>query len=79
MVQPSQQHVAPRVKGVEWSLGTRGLRIVAAFWAAWDYADLLCTRMPGTYISPVTSPSVPFNYCDSVSKILHLSITFLKK
>ena len=28
MVQPSQQHVAPCVKGVEWGLGTRGLRIV---------------------------------------------------
>ena len=33
MVQPSQQHVVPCVKGVEWGLGTRGLRIVAAFWA----------------------------------------------
>jgi len=33
MVQPSQQHVAPCVKGVEWGLGTRGLRMVAAFWA----------------------------------------------
>ena len=33
MVQPSQQHVAPYVKGVEWGLGTRSLRIVAAFWA----------------------------------------------
>ena len=33
MVQPSQQHVAPCVKGVEWGLGTRGLRMLAAFWA----------------------------------------------
>ena len=33
MVQPSQQHVAPCVKGVEWGLGTRDLRMVAAFWA----------------------------------------------
>ena len=33
MMQPSQQHVAPCVKGVEWVLATRGLRIVAAFWA----------------------------------------------
>ena len=33
MVQPSQQHVAPCVKGVEWGLDTIGLRIVAAFWA----------------------------------------------
>ena len=31
MVQPSQQYVAPCVKGVEWGLGTRGLRMVAAF------------------------------------------------
>ena len=34
MVQPSQQHVAPFVKGVEWRLGTRGLRMVVAFWPA---------------------------------------------
>ena len=33
MVQPSQQHVAPFVIEVEWGLGTRGLRMVAAFWA----------------------------------------------
>ena len=33
MVQPSQQYVAPCVKGFEWELNTRGLRIVAAFWA----------------------------------------------
>ena len=33
MVQPSQQHVAPCVKGVEWVLGTRGLRMMAAFLA----------------------------------------------
>ena len=33
MVQPSQQHVAPCVKGIEWGLGTRGLRMVAAYWA----------------------------------------------
>ena len=26
-MQPSQQHVSPCVKGVEWGLGTRGLRI----------------------------------------------------
>ena len=31
MVQPSLQHVASCVKGVEWRLGTRGLRLVAAF------------------------------------------------
>ena len=30
---PSQQHVAPCVKGVKWGLGTRGLRMVAAFMA----------------------------------------------
>ena len=33
MVQSSQQHVALRVKGVEWGLGRSGLRIVAVFWA----------------------------------------------
>ena len=33
MVQPSQQYVAPCVKGVEWRLGLRGVRMVAAFWA----------------------------------------------
>ena len=31
MVQPSQQRVAPCVKGIEWGFGTRGLRMVAAF------------------------------------------------
>ena len=33
MIQPSQQHVAPCLKMVEWGLGTRGLRVLAAFWA----------------------------------------------
>ena len=33
MVQPSQQHVAPYVKGFEWRMGQIGLRMVAAFWA----------------------------------------------
>ena len=32
-MQLSPQHVAPFVEGVEWGLGTKGLRIVAAFWA----------------------------------------------
>ena len=32
MVQPSQQHVAPYVKEVEWGLDMRGLRMMAAFW-----------------------------------------------
>ena len=31
MVQHSQQHVAPCVKGIEYGLDTRGLRMVAAF------------------------------------------------
>ena len=30
-VQPSQQHVAPCVKVVEWGLDTRSLRMLAAF------------------------------------------------
>ena len=33
MVQLSQQHVAPCLKRVEWGLGTKGLRMVVAFWA----------------------------------------------
>ena len=33
MVQPSQQYVAPYLKGVEWGLGPIGLRMVATFWA----------------------------------------------
>ena len=33
MVQPSQQHVAPCVRGVEWGLDMKVLRMVAAFWA----------------------------------------------
>ena len=33
VVQPSQQHVAPCVKVVEWEFGTRGLRMLVAFWA----------------------------------------------
>ena len=32
-MQPSQQHVASCVKGVEWEMSTRSLRMVAAFWA----------------------------------------------
>ena len=31
MVQLSQQHVTPCVKGVDWGFGTRGLRMMAAF------------------------------------------------
>ena len=33
MVQLSQQHVAQCIKGVEWGLDTRDLRLVAACWA----------------------------------------------
>ena len=33
MVQSSQQHAAPCVKGIEWGLGTRGLRMVTAYWS----------------------------------------------
>ena len=32
-MQSSQQHVALREKRFEWGLGTRGLRMVAEFWA----------------------------------------------
>ena len=31
--EPSQQHLAPCVNAFEWGLGTRGFRIVTAFWA----------------------------------------------
>ena len=37
MVQPSQQHVTPCVKGIGWELNTRGLRIGAAFEPASRY------------------------------------------
>ena len=33
MVQPSKQHVTPSVKVVEWGFGTRGLGMLALFWA----------------------------------------------
>ena len=33
MVQPSQRHVAPCVKVVEWGLGTRSWKMLVAFWA----------------------------------------------
>ena len=32
-MQPSQQHFTPCVEGVEWGLDTRGLRMLAVFWA----------------------------------------------
>ena len=44
MVQPSQQHVAPSVKEVEWRLGTRCLRLLAAFWVR---IPLKVTQMAG--------------------------------
>ena len=39
MVQPIQQHIAPCVKVVEWGYGTRGLRMLAAFWAGFPVED----------------------------------------
>ena len=33
LLPPLWWYVVPCVKGVEWVLGTRGLRMVAAFWA----------------------------------------------
>ena len=33
MMQPNQKHVAPRVKLVMWGFDTRGLGMLAAFWA----------------------------------------------
>ena len=43
MLQPSQQHVALCVKGVEWGLGTRGLRMVVAFWAGISVSSAIGT------------------------------------
>ena len=38
MVQPSQQHIAPCVKEVEWGLGTRGLRMLCCDkWPGWKW------------------------------------------
>ena len=39
MVQPSQQYFAPCLKGVEWGLGTRGLRTVTVFWVGIPVED----------------------------------------
>ena len=40
IVQPSQQHVAPCVQGAEWGFGTRGLGMVAVFWAGIPVEDI---------------------------------------
>ena len=53
MVQPSQQHVALCLKEVESRLGTRGFRIVAAFWAGIPRQSLInysCNFFDGVYI-----------------------------
>ena len=39
MVLSSQQHVEPFVKGFKGGLGTKGLRILAAFWAGIPVED----------------------------------------
>ena len=39
MVQPSQQYVAPCVKMVKWGFGTRGMRMLAAFWVGIQVED----------------------------------------
>ena len=44
MVQPSQQHVAPCVKGVKWGFGTRHLRML--------YPSIVCS-----YLYPITLDS----------------------
>ena len=38
MMQPSQEHVAPCVKGVEWELGTTGFRMLESFILAYVHA-----------------------------------------
>ena len=41
MVKPSQQHVAPCLKVVEWELGTRGLRLLLLFLTNFDLISLV--------------------------------------
>ena len=60
-MQPSQQHFAPCVKGVEWGLGTRGLRMLAAFWAGipvevTQEADAVPRCRSGAIGTPFQSP-----------------------
>ena len=45
MVQPSKHHAAPCVKGVEWELDTRGLRIVAALWSGIPVSTALTVQV----------------------------------
>ena len=61
MVQPSQQYVPSYVKGVEWGLGTRGLRMVAAFWAGipvefTEEAGVVLRFRHAAIVSPFQSP-----------------------
>ena len=58
MVQLSQQHDAPCVKGVDWGLGTRGLRMVAAFWAS---IPVKVTQEAGVNAVDVLSSGHPFS------------------
>ena len=44
MMQSSQQHVAPCVIGIEWGLGTRGFRMLVAFWPG---IPVVVTQMAG--------------------------------
>ena len=52
MVQPSLQHVTPCVKGVEWGLGTRGLRIVMSI----EHVVASSFHERATYLNVVAGP-----------------------
>ena len=80
-MQPSKQHAAPCVKRVEWGLGTRGLGMVAAFWAiitvfsAWIVevtqeagvaVDLLPSVHPFSHLIRESGPILPPPFSDRV-------------
>ena len=54
IAQPRQQHVASFVKGIEWGLGMRGLRMAAAFWMAASRSlfSLDCRGYTGVWRTP---------------------------
>ena len=56
MVQLSQQHVAQCVKVVQWGFDTRGLRMLAAFWAGIPVKDT-CRRSPTLIIDALVKCS----------------------
>ena len=85
MVQPSQQDVATFVKGVEWELGTRGLRIVSAFWPSVPVEvtneDGLVPRCRlaaiGTYDTPHTTRRETVGVFYSLPTVGNMVITYI--